>query len=563
MYQPLSSDEDQEHRIPVHVIFSDDVNRKQALEVTTLPSQDQESSTTIYNENTTPIETAEVTKQTPEAAESDRSYINIGDSDASIREEPKDPDSGVRHEYAEVRQIARNAQVKVKSPIEIFKPQDKSKNKDNPEKKHVEYEEKTKSEERTTTQTPQLFTNRQFPSPFENPILTFLAKQQALERDGNQVENNLQNKPQQQNIRREVFHQQTIVNPNPYMQQFLQQMQQASQPQQFTQLQQANQPQQFTQQLQQPQQFNYQLPLFPPTITNFQQPQQPYPTQNYPVLPDSNRAELPQMPGNTDKGGNMVTTLTLYPAIASVSYTAPANYQPTQSNTQSLPNTRFVQPLNRASWPLADYFPIVIKDPFLTMYHMMTNMVEYGPEADVCKKSKSFRQGRSKPEDSEDEEEAGTVVVMENGGWKILGKEERLTARKVPEEDRKKNDGPSEIVMETGGNGNAGPYITRLMVRKGGVSIAGPGGIATAGSGGTAIVGPGGVAYTSPNGLAVVGPGGKVVGVPSGTDLSLIASQVNNPAELNKEGSTPRLLNIPPGGRVVAVGPTVYYHQPE
>ncbi|KAJ9599582.1 hypothetical protein L9F63_009935, partial [Diploptera punctata] len=519
-HSDTSEEERTDRKVPVHIIFSDDINRNKS-ESTTL-SQDQEQFTTSPNDVTTSIDLSDVTRESTVAAEQEKTEITLGDSNADKLAIPI---------------LAKNIHVRVKSPVEIFKSQDKFKFKENTNKQAV-VDDTTNLEENTTTQVPDLFTNRQLTSPFENPFLSYLTKQQALERDNFQ-ENLIQNRPQQQNVRREVFQQQTVINPNPYMQQFLQQMQQANQPQQFT------------------QQFTYQIPPFPQTITNlqqpqmhFQQPQQAPLNQNNPNFPDTNRVEYPQQTSpNQDNIANMQTTLTLYPAIASVTYTVPANNQPNpnfQQTSQTLPNTRFIQPSSRVSWPLANYFPIVIKDPFLSMYSMMTNMVEYGPEADVCKKSKNFRQGRSKSEDPEDDE-ADRVVLIENGEWKILEKDMQ-TARKVPEEneqDRKKKDDSAEIVMETGGNGNAGPYITRLMVRKGGVSIAGPGGIATAGSGGTAIVGPGGVAYTSPNGLAVVGPGGKVVGVPSGTDLSVLASQMSNPAEPNKEGSTPRFVSSP------------------
>jgi hypothetical protein len=223
------------------------------------------------------------------------------------------------------------------------------------------------------------------------------------------------------------------------------------------------------------------------------------------------------------------------------------------------------------------------------MYNMFTNMIEYGPEADVCKKTKSFRQGRSTLLLSDEDESvtkteevfAGKVLNMENGGWMEISKdgiplrEERKTPDDVTKKDKaerddekdhddekkKKEDENTEVIMQAGENGNAGPYITRLLVRKGGVSIAGPGGIATAGSGGTAIVGPGGVAYTSPNGLAVVGPGGKVVSLPTGADLSMLTSKITSSSS-NSDGSTPR-FNIPPGGRVVATGPVVYFHPPE
>lgn len=50
-----------------------------------------------------------------------------------------------------------------------------------------------------------------------------------------------------------------------------------------------------------------------------------------------------------------------------------------------------------------------------------------------------------------------------------------------------------------------------VVLRQGGIAIAGPGGEASTGAGGTAIVGPGGIAYAEPNTLSVVGPGGRVV----------------------------------------------------
>ncbi|XP_065331867.1 uncharacterized protein LOC135934210 [Cloeon dipterum] len=70
----------------------------------------------------------------------------------------------------------------------------------------------------------------------------------------------------------------------------------------------------------------------------------------------------------------------------------------------------------------------------------------------------------------------------------------------------------------------------RLVITKGGIAIAGPGGFADSGEGGTSIVGPGGTAYSSPNGVSVVGPGGKVVHQADGTE------------------------------RILAKGPIVYYH---
>jgi hypothetical protein len=468
---------------------------------------------------------------------------------------------------------------------------------------------------------------RQLTNLFENPILTYLTKEQSLERYSNNSDTtrirNGANTPEKikanapQNIKREIFHQQTIINPNPYLHQFLHQHQTQKTNPAYNQVQYP---------IAQQQQFS----SFPNTQFLTYTPQSEVPG-NIPQKVglfqehdnqnkiDSVREEVPQVTTNPESGGNFVTTLTLYPAIASVMYTTatagftgtssvppPANIYPPQANppyTQSfsqnpfrsvpslmdLPQTRLLyngpQYSSRVEWPLAGYFPIVIKDPFLSMYTMLTNMIEYGPEADVCKKTKSFRQGRtrslSEKEESitsSDEDVVGEVLIMENGGWRETGKNGNPIPmdRKMPEdvtaEDKEENSGEerknkddsqnTEVIMETGGNGNGGPFITRLMVRKGGVSIAGPGGIATAGSGGTAIVGPGGVAYTSPNGLAVVGPGGKVVGLPSGADLSVVTSKVTA-SDSNSEGSTPRFLNIPPGGRVVATGPVVYFHPPE
>lgn len=49
---------------------------------------------------------------------------------------------------------------------------------------------------------------------------------------------------------------------------------------------------------------------------------------------------------------------------------------------------------HRINWPFTGYFPIVINDPFLAayngitsgMYNTFSQMIEYGPEADICRK---------------------------------------------------------------------------------------------------------------------------------------------------------------------------------
>ena len=466
--------------------------------------------------------------------------------------------------------------------------------------------------------------NRQLPNTFENPILTYLNKKQPSDSDSKSSDAVSKQKEANtpQDIRREVFHQQTIVHTDPNIYPFLLQQLQTQQINPAYYQGQYPSAQQRLNSL--PNTHFYTYPAqaeSPGNIPYRERLLQGQGTQN---ALDSVRDEVPQFTSNVKNDDNFVTTLTVHPTTASLMYTTPttgltrASSVPLPSSTYqfqanlpymqsfvhnpflgapalvSLQNTRFShnepQYSSRIQWPLANYFPIVIKDPFLTMYNMFTNMIEYGPEADVCKKTKSFRQGRNAQMTSDEDETvtkseeaaAGMVLTVENGGWKEISKNgiplrvERKTLDDVKKEDKadrdkekdrddekkKEEDESTEVIMQTGGNGNAGPYITRLMVRKGGVSIAGPGGIATAGSGGTAIVGPGGVAYTSPNGLAVVGPGGKVVSLPTGADLSVLTSKQTTSIS-DTDGSTPRLFNIPPGGKVVATGPVVYFHPPE
>ncbi|KAJ8918414.1 hypothetical protein NQ315_008111 [Exocentrus adspersus] len=115
------------------------------------------------------------------------------------------------------------------------------------------------------------------------------------------------------------------------------------------------------------------------------------------------------------------------------------------------------------------------------------------------------------------------------------------------------NDGNKKMFSRD--NTGSGIFIHKLKVRKGGVAIAGPGGIATAGSGGTAIVGPNGVAFTQPDSLAIAGSGTKVVAVDPTINL---ADLINSTSLANKTGS-----GFPPSrvGRVVAVGPVIYYNK--
>ncbi|KAJ1528410.1 hypothetical protein ONE63_006824 [Megalurothrips usitatus] len=109
----------------------------------------------------------------------------------------------------------------------------------------------------------------------------------------------------------------------------------------------------------------------------------------------------------------------------------------------------------------------------------------------------------------------------------------------------------------------AAPSLTRIVLRRGGVAVAGPGGIATAAFGGTAIVGPGGIAYTAPDSTAVVGPGARVVAVPSERLLDMYRA-FRQAGERGLPNFRPSWLGtIPDDGKVVAVGPAVYRNPPE
>ncbi|XP_059471316.1 mucin-2-like [Neocloeon triangulifer] len=131
--------------------------------------------------------------------------------------------------------------------------------------------------------------------------------------------------------------------------------------------------------------------------------------------------------------------------------------------------------------PAATYY----YQPYQHLLSPFTNFIEYAPSEDLCK-------GKVIPE--------AAAPAIEPVG---------------------KSDLPPAPVAKEG----------RLVITKGGIAIAGPGGIADSGEGGTSIVGPGGTAYSSPNGVSVVGPGGKVVMQADGTE------------------------------RILARGPIVYFHQ--
>lgn len=369
----------------------------------------------------------------------------------------------------------------------------------------------------------------------------------------------------------------------------------------------------------------------------------------------------------------------------------------------------------RVTWPLANYFPIVIQDPLLGLYGswltggglsgLVANLVEYGPEADVCggggggrgpsKRSRRTRtadqpQGagvgirsqsgadnqqlnredtaggaiteanesatdnlhqddgnlREVSEDVADirtegadadvytessdvesvtegvardinvEEGPSTeqdTVSVENGEHGLPSEEEAYREDDAVEEDppqvtvekklrktkNKINKRVNKVVAQVGGltkrveakvhqvllesgvlgstadqlasghrddaagDTSSGPTLTRIVLRRGGVAVAGPGGIATAAFGGTAIVGPGGIAYTAPDSTAVAGPGARVVAVPSERLLDMYKA-FRHANERGLSAYRPEWLGtIPHDGRLVAVGPAIYRNPPE
>lgn len=190
---------------------------------------------------------------------------------------------------------------------------------------------------------------------------------------------------------------------------------------------------------------------------------------------------------------------------------------------------------SRIEWPSspwADYFPILIKDPFQTMINSFSEIIEYGPAADICRHGTTSGENRDNDSPNRldrsvqrrDDRTSGTetvpirsnVLKRPRRNTATFGEEEKGVLQHVVHRPFKPHGhghghGHGSTTTEssklyqawapdkqaTEHNGDTGPQIKRLVVRRGGVAIAGPGGIATAGSGGTAIVGPGGSAYSS------------------------------------------------------------------
>lgn len=260
-------------------------------------------------------------------------------------------------------------------------------------------------------------------------------------------------------------------------------------------------------------------------------------------------------------------------------------------------------------WPLAPFFPILVKDPFLHLLQggNWQNIFEYGQSADVCNRRKKSSETSNVESDFSVDEVDGSDDTFSLDALNLIGSRQgrKIKKRTISKSSRiqkldvdkdvtkllshkplgikkplKNEDSPiqntkiygdetGDLKFPFGGNfdwfGNRKPvapspgfFINRLKVRRGGVAIAGPGGVATAGRGGAAIVGPGGLAYTQPGGLAVAGPAARIVALTSDADLNSVVARLQQQAAI--DGSVPRLLEAIPEGKVVATGPVIYYH---
>uniref|UniRef100_T1IA72 Uncharacterized protein n=1 Tax=Rhodnius prolixus TaxID=13249 RepID=T1IA72_RHOPR len=201
---------------------------------------------------------------------------------------------------------------------------------------------------------------------------------------------------------------------------------------------------------------------------------------------------------NTQGPPKVMKVISYYPIFSAVDLLSPSQVE--SSNNEKI---------------IDDYFQVTMDNPINSMWSALTNVVEYGPESEICKSESKLK--RKKRELIDDR-----IEIPQN----IL-----------------------DDLSRQSGFGFARPNIMKLKVRRGGIAIAGPGGIATAGSGGTTIVGPGGTAYTPPDATAVVGPGGRVVHI-SNFDPSEVHSRTTDISKFFKNG------------RVVAHGPVVIYNPP-
>lgn len=116
------------------------------------------------------------------------------------------------------------------------------------------------------------------------------------------------------------------------------------------------------------------------------------------------------------------TKVDVVPAVATIIRTYDEHGTLRSSLTRYEPA---VEPSTRQqiSWPYAGYFPILIKDPFLTAFHALaagnsfslSSLVEYGPAADICQKSETVQEHEKhqrRKRQIEENEETGKRRVM-------------------------------------------------------------------------------------------------------------------------------------------------------
>ncbi|XP_031338836.1 uncharacterized protein LOC116167584 isoform X1 [Photinus pyralis] len=229
--------------------------------------------------------------------------------------------------------------------------------------------------------------------------------------------------------------------------------------------------------------------------------------------------------------------------------------------------------------PLTSYFPIVIKDPIQQLMNAFASMIEYGPPGNNAPPPAAAPCSTVK---AEKKEETGKELVIEdlrlsndnqnpfrftltvdtddtsrdlkNPTVRVNNKLATILSNNK-EGDLKANIFPLGMKEKTKNisqdNTGNGIFVQRLRVREGGIAIAGPGGIATAGTGGTAIVGPDGYAYTQPDSIAIAGSGTKVIAVNPGINLTDLINSISK----NETKLSPRI------GKIVAIGPVVYYNK--
>lgn len=265
---------------------------------------------------------------------------------------------------------------------------------------------------------------------------------------------------------------------------------------------------------------------------------------------------------------------------------------------------------SRIEWtsPWADYFPILINDPFQSVMNSFSEIIEYGPAADICRHGTALTATATagdadRPDGSSRLKRSRRHATDEEKGL-LRPSRPNQAAATTTEQPKLHWGGERPAAGEH--NGDTGPQIKRLVVRRGGVAIAGPGGIATAGTGGTAIVGPGGTAYSTKDtasagssdvpaaGVSMAGYGPYVMqrgpppppppgpyatypynGYADGGGTAVLSSDgVTYTFPVPSRGLTAagtgsggpsaphagRQISLPDGAKLIATGPIVYYN---